>query len=365
MSKIYNRVVDLASPAPSWVHRLSKGGNRSMAELRVMWGELSIKQRRSRWLNEVMKENLLAKSRKAVEKGKANARTRNLVTKGGNVCHGKDNDARLMYEVERHKRKCHLTSQDTLDFRLRAARGCCEHGCPLGPPKDGENAVPLSLLEHDHVDPATKTTLVTWLTGAAREDELKKTVCRCLWHHFVRTREQLNHRSVEERALTQRVENTKVAEWKEYTHCQHPHHSQMPYASLVPSAHEDPLMVGFLNVSPLHLQPVPFRERSTGEKRLELLETGTALVFCKFCRALYRQCERSKLAATPFALHQMPLLKRVSPEFVDHFEKATAGFDWAAEHRRLSDRMVKGNNKRYGKEDGKKEEEDSEEDSDE
>jgi len=340
LGKHRKRHEDVESPTPAWMAKRAMKGDSPDAAI-AGWKAMTRRRRQRWWKYDSDAKARIAAAVAKVAAGTADARAANYATRGGYRAHASKEDAAAAREEE-GRIAAHRKSQDTLEFRLQHAKGCSVEGCPLAPPKDGEPLVPLRLLEHDHVDQATKVAKVTTLKGNARAAELEKTQCMCMWHHFLRTREQRGHRPVLDPSAIQRrtKEALAVAMWKERVHCEHPLHGSMPYASLVPSASDDPLMYGFLHASHVMrggLHNTNFKRRS--DTVLSDLASGAAVVHCKFCHALWTLAEDAQLADTPLTQHQYGLLP---PAFVEHFKEKTAGFDWEAERIRICARTSNG-----------------------
>jgi len=337
------------------------------------WKAMTRRRRQRWWKHDSDNKALVAAAAAKVAAGTADTRTANFAARGGYRAHASKEEADAVRE-EAARVAAHRRSQDALEFRLQHAKGCSIEGCPLAPPAGGEPPVLLGLLEHDHIDRSTKVAKVTELKGDARIAELQKTQCLCMWHHFLRTREQLGILPIEERKKkpTDRYAIA-LATRKERVHCEHPMHGSMPYASLVPSASDDPLVYGFLHASHVlrgGLHNTHFNRRS--EAILSDLASGAVVIHCKFCHALWTLAEDAQLADTPLTQHQYRLLPSA---FVEHFKEKTAGFDWKAERVRICARISDGQKamhmerkkkrKREEKEQSEEEEKKNEESSDE
>lgn len=231
----------------------------------------------------------------------------------------------------------HRTSADTLAFRLTHSSGCIAEDCVF---REGG---PLCFLQHDHRDRNDKYDMVTSsrLTGnpTARLAEVKKTDCKCLWHHYLRTREQLRFR-VEVASFDSHAERD-LARLKAVTGCQHPHHHTMPYASMIPSLEVDPGRGSFFQVAHKLRGKPPQRLRGGVRARQHLadLMASKAWLFCAFCHATYTVCERSKMSQTPLLQFQYKQISEKFPQMVAFFDEQTHGFDWEAEKQRLHQRM--------------------------
>lgn len=330
-------------PPPSWIHRgLHQGIERSEAEVEAMWDRLSVIERRGVWGNHRGKLKRLAVAKEKIAQGSTDGRLLTLVEQGGYIQHRMTKTWKAQGRAIRSDRlqpiQRQRLSKARLVFRLANAKGCSVEGCPLAP-IEGDQQI-LELLEHDHIDETTKRACVSTLASSSREEELAKTRCVCLWHHWLHTREQVGDRPIAEKKQNSRL-RVALLLWKEMMHCEHPCHDSMPYASLVPQAEEDPLIKGFLEVS--HVLRGRLHETSVKDKdHLKDLLDGKAVIHCKFCHALWSLCEDSKLHSTPRTTHEMQVLQARHPEVVKHFEEKTAGFDWVAEKARILQQAIDG-----------------------
>jgi len=221
---------------------------------------------------------------------------------------------------------------------LEHAKGCSVEGCPLESVAFGSAGdLFFTLLEHDHVegfDAASggKVGEVTHLRGAARSAEVPKTRCLCAWHHFERTARQRGFRTVDKLPNPkQRV----LGAWKQRVGCQHPHHSSMKFASMVPDASEG-VALGFFDVS--HKLRTPLRHLSESDRLdqyMRDLHSGDAVVMCTFCHLMYTLCEDAMMYTSALTVHQIAILRDRWPAFFQSFAEWTAGFDWDAERLRI------------------------------
>ena len=290
-------------------------------------------QRSSRRRAATMREDRLAQAEARVDAGATDHRLIKFVNNKGRLKHVDGKAAAALVTKDANSR----TSVDRLSFNLRHATGCIVPGCPLSavcmdPPM-------ICLLEYDHRDKATKFASISQLRGAARAEELQKTDPRCLWHHFIHTREQNRHTPAFNR---QNKATRELALRKERTGCQHPEHSSMPYASLVPTAQIDPLVSGFLDVSHVKLGEVKIGALNSSSTKLAHLDSGDAVIHCKFCHRLYTNLERSKLFDTATSQHHAKVIRQVSPAFVQHFEERTADLNWEALRLRVGSKISRG-----------------------
>lgn len=333
------RNADISKPTPSWLaRRVMKGKDPTTAV--AEWDAMPRREHQWRWHSENKKNTFLAEAKAKVAEGTASVHIARFVDRGCRRAYATREDA-IAAKKETKRESVHRKSQAILEFRMEHAKGCSVEGCPLAPPAEGEPPVILSLLEHDHIDRETKVGMVTALNGEARVRELAKTRCVCLWHHFLHTRKQKGYVPAGQRTGTGAAPDAKeLASWKERVHCQHPLHGSMPYASLVPSVKDDPIMLGFLEVSHVFRGGAHNRDRANEAKRnMDELRSGAAVVHCSFCHALWTLAESAHMADTPFAQHQYRLL---APAFVEHFKEKTAGFDWKAERLRINRRLSEG-----------------------
>jgi len=324
--KKYKRIV---SPPVSWMRHMVDATERTAA-----WDAATSVQQYNAWTGFNVGAKNLRSAVFAVRNGSTDPRLLTMVRRGGLHPHATESERSAAYKsaiVDFGIRQ----STELLDFRQRHATGCSVVGCPLAP--SGSDVI-LTLLEHDHINRTTKIDSVTQLTGSARVSELAKTRVLCCWHHFAKTRDEHRHMNVSERPC---VQLRKLGQRKLDTGCQHPLHSQMPYAQLVPVS-GDPLVVGFLEVSHItrgcesKLNQDPSARASAYSADLI---SGRAVVHCKFCHRLYSLCEAARLYTTPLTQHQYGLLLRRYPSFVQYFDIAVSDFDWDACKARLVQRQ--------------------------
>lgn len=225
---------------------------------------------------------------------------------------------------------------ERLEFRRHASLGCVIENCPLTQPPPGHPRILFSLLEHDHRNKDEKMfpVLEAGLSLQQRLQELPKTDCKCLWHHFLHTSKQMKIKTVtasENRRLFARLAKQKLR-----SGCQHPLHDRMPYAMLIDQENET--RFAFFEVSHIHRGSATARlPRSTRAHRLNDLAAGIAVVHCRFCHRLYTLCERAMLSpSAPHTQYELEMLRSQFPAFVADFESNTSDFDWDAERDRLS-----------------------------
>lgn len=330
------RCKPIKPPPEYWVTKCTKEG-------------LSDTQISSRWVNELTKEQrrtcfrmvdryaaTMSAAQQRVANGTADVRTLNYVKNGGKRKHESSEAAEMALQIAKIEAAARR-SADLLNFRIQHTAGCSIAGCVFAP-SPFDTPVQLLLFEYDHREEEQKVAYVTSLSGEVRSEELTKTDCKCLWHHFIHTRDQSGHQPAQERN-----ENAKrdLAAWKERTGCQHPCHSNMAHAELVPAASDDPLMCGFLEVS-----HVTRGVQWSSASKLNDLKLGQAVVHCKFCHRLYTLCEDAQMYDTPFTQDQYFLLLKYHPAFVQHFLEVTAGFDWKAELLRIKQQRSMGHRKK-------------------
>jgi hypothetical protein len=255
----------------------------------------------------------------AVADGTASNRKRLFAESGGRALHGTPEAAAAAYVILRKAVQDRRSAQ-TLADRLKYSTGCITEGCLLA----AEHHPMLTLLEQHHRDPTTKILDVWSLYGEARMIELPKTDCLCAWHHYLETAAAYEHNSNDE------VENGRleVRLARQGKGCEHPYHNQMPYAPLVPVAPVPVRMLGFFHVSHVRLG-VKRSTQPTSPEQIEDLESGAAVVHCKFCHLFWGLCERNSLFTSPYLSHELGRLLRLSPAFIVHFHERTTGFDWA------------------------------------
>lgn len=275
----------------------------------------------------VIKMRKLEKYAIAVANGTATARQTNSVRKGGNQKHSSPEEAAAADAASRRARD-ERRSEERLQFQLERAAGCSFEGCILS-----ECALH-TLIEHDHLDRRTKTGNLAHLEGIPKEQEALKTRPLCLWHHFMKTRNEGDrpHLPISDPANSN--EFHKLGLLKQKMRCTFPVHSQMIYSPLVEM---DATSRGFLDVS--HLVRGDDHQGLSNHTRavryLADLTASRAEVHCKFCHRLYTLCERAKMYNTACTQQQFAVLLRQSPAFVQYFEIATEGFDWEAEKDRI------------------------------
>jgi len=352
-------------PAPEWWNeqQLSLSSSLSPEDMRLRWAALSNIGRSSAVQCFRLKQSRLASVQArlatidstttltAVPSSRALTAARNFVAKGGRTMH----PSKAAYFVSKREcalKKSKLRSAETLEFRRKHASYCSIPGCVLGAittdsassiQSDRNHAgtdainVLLDLINLDHIDPKTKIDVVTALSGPLRLEELKKTQPLCLWHHFLKTREEKGIRSLFDVTHDYRV----VALIKTFLGCQHPEHDSMKYASLVPKSSDDPRMFNFLEISHIRRGNSAYSGLNINSTIFRHILGGLAVVHCKFCHALYTVCERHHLTPeSPYLADQYNVLKRISPQFVQQFEESTAGFPWATEAQRMTDQRV-------------------------
>lgn len=314
-------------------------GSRSQSEIQAIWDDMPQPRRHYRWRTHYRYHD---SQRTSVAIPPSDAQGGVIVPDSSTPPRPPKQQSRKY--PERTSRISRKLSEDLLAFRLEHSPGCSIPGCPLAP-SDQEGGVLLGLLEHDHIERHTKRAVVGALTGEARADEVRKTQCLCLWHHFTRTRDQRRFRTTS--MLLTAVEATPskraVALWKELVGCEHPLHAVMPWSTLVPdgSDSESERVYAFMDVS--HV--VRCREYNGAYHsimHMEDLLSEKAVIHCKFCHAMYSLCEKAAISPAPFSTHQYELLKRRHPEFVAHFHESTKGFDWQAEKERMRARAAAG-----------------------
>lgn len=315
-------------PPPDWWNPNLTGDESRMA----VWSFVGAQRRMNVKTQHAKLANMLSVLGAKVEAGTATRREQLFVARGG--LSYRDEADRGRAAISRRARN--NQNSDYLNFKKTHATGCSVEGCALQP-----SANPMiSLMDHDHRDPSTKVDNVTRMTGEERAAEVAKTDCTCLWHHFLHTREQKGYQPIGKSRILKPMHQV-LLEWKEYTGCEHPLHASMPYATLVPSAAEDPLMYGFLQIS--HVER-PFRacyKKVERNDQLRDLKSGAAVVHCYFCHRLYTMCERSKLTGGLHSASEYATLLRQSPAFIQHFEESTTNVDWVAMRAKTHENMSK------------------------
>lgn len=179
---------------------------------------------------------------------------------------------------------------------------------------------------------------VSALNLQVAETEAMKTEPKCLYHHWLRTRVQLNFRALCD--LNEKTDRHSVATWKQNVGCQHPLHGEMPYAALLDQT--DSRLHSFLTVSHIvrnhRTKSQPTGEPLYTQHLLDLL-SGEAVVHCRFCHAVYTHCENFSLQAVrpeveraPYTVEQQNVLihlpNNVGVRFFNAFVEATASVNW-------------------------------------
>lgn len=313
------KLKDFGGPPASWVARLQRSGLRSPAEIEAIWDALPRRK----------KSNHFAYERR-VARGNRNLKIARAAPVEQEI------HRELKEPTAAQRAASDRRSADRLAFRLQNAKGCSAAQCPLA---EGSTPVPLVLLEHDHLDGVEKVASVTAMSGKARQEEAEKTVCLCLWHHHLHTRDQRGDRPVSQRKELSPIKQA-VLLWKEMVHCEHPCHDSMPYAKLVPEVEEDDRIASFLDVSHLKRGRV-YNSAYRSVLQLADLLSEEAVVHCKMCHALWTFCEHAMLYDTPRTRHQKGVMEQHFGAFQRHFDGVTEGFDWAAERIRLRTRQSK------------------------
>ncbi len=270
----------------------------------------------------------LKKVRKKVSAGSTDPR---LVRAASTGIYRRTHDSAEAAERQWDEDKRNRHSKRWLDFRQSNATGCSVPGCVL----QGPLCLALvPLIEHDHVDDSSKLGEMSHMPLKKRDAELQKTICVCLWHHQLHTRVQNGIKPAVDRPGGAR---RKLSFRKEQLGCQHPLHSSMVYASLVPAAKDDPLMYGFLHVSHVSVGPKADHKDSS---KIRDLDRGAAVIHCAFCHKLYTVLEYSKLHARAASRAYEAAMRAKFPEFCAHFDSATAGTDWEKHSKSIHAKQV-------------------------
>lgn len=297
----------------------------------VQWSGMKKEKRRL-----AHKQNAnIERAKQRMNEGASDIRTLNFVTRKGRRRHKTKRESQLAQE-RATREYLERKSKSWLDFKEKNANRCSEKGCVIGSTPETTFAC---FLDFDHVDPSTKVERLAVLKGATREAELPKTVVRCLWHHFLHTRDDRRYAPVSER---RGFAAPALGTLKEKRGCQHPLHSTMPYAAMIPSADRDLLVVGFFGVTRLRLVHKSGRTVSYHGNLLNAIEAEEAVIHCNFCHKLYRLCGNAQIHETSTTRQQFLHLKKYHPAFVEHFEKQTAGYNWEAEKKYRQKRISSG-----------------------
>lgn len=219
-------------------------------------------------------------------------------------------------------------------------QGCSVSGCAL------EKCTLLKLQHDDHVDRSEKTGSLDRLTGTALSTEIAKVQTLCLWHHFVKTRDELNFQPVDARPRTTQDARVTLGLYKQDVGCQCPLHASMPYADIVPSAETDARLYAFLHVS--HVNRLTKTDTSAESLMSDLqADPPRAYVYCAFCHALWTLCEDAKAShpGVPYTSDQIQELQSmgVGQAFLEHFESLTKDVDWIGVRVRKSLKLIENN----------------------
>lgn len=333
MSKLYNfRGVPMAHPPVSWRRDVTDPDERQAQWVSVTW-----RQRHRAMYNAEAVDRKIADANTAVELGVATHRQQTIAERGHLRPKGYATpEDQAIARAKDADRSVNRESASILRFRLERVHGCTIQGCPLSSPEPSDRI--LSLFEFDHINRDTKIAYVTKLKGIERDAEFEKTQVLCLWHHFEKTRDERNYRANSNRA--ERVQCI-LGQEKNARGCEHPCHSAMAYADIVPRAeHADSTRsTGFFHVSHIrreHTHPVIGNSRAM--RHIADLKAGTAVVHCCFCHRLYTLCENAARSQRPYSDREFAVLLKQSPAFVQHFNEATAGYDWSIQVERARQR---------------------------
>jgi len=318
-------------PPPSWKSRSDESERIesynviSPNEKRKAWASMIERRKRLEWLKARLLEN------------PSDSRSKTIVKNGGRRKYT-DATASNAADYQSRRQSWHRRSMEDLAFRQKYAKGCSYVGCVLAPAAESTRAsdVLFTLLEHDHIERQTKVACVTNLTGDARMKELEKTQVLCIWHHFLKTRDEIG-REVD--VVNNEKITVKVRCYKMSVGCQHPLHSTMSYASMIPIVQQDIKMSGFLHVTHVHRGVA---RQLKAEAQMEDIQNNKAVIYCKMCHSLYTLCQNAHVHPdSPLTQHQYQLLQVQTPAFVAHFEIANSEFDWSAERNRESALKIK------------------------
>lgn len=323
---------DVKPPPPQWCIPLI-----SPAARMKLWSSLG-KSDRAHIKHSIQSRNrCIAEAQTAIDAGTATERQRIFIAKGAwrTKRHA---DATASAAALRLAKLQHDERQSTsmLQFRLQHSTGCVVDNCPL------RSDAPLCLLEQDHRDPRDKVDQIARLKGGARLNEVGKTDCKCLWHHFLHTREDRNFQPVDSQRCLQMRD---LGRLKETAGCQHPCHSGMPYASLVPPATDDPRMYAFLEVAHHRVGTHGGRSKTHSirvRRYMEDLGAGIASIYCAFCHAIYTVCEKAKMCRSPMIQFQFKQIEQMFPAMVEFFHHQTHGVNWVAEREKICNKISLG-----------------------
>lgn len=196
----------------------------------------------------------------------------------------------------------------------------------------------LSLLEQDHID--VKNGNFGGLNAKERQKELEFVRPLCLLHHCMRTSAQQNHRCA---GLQVSHFAAAVSTMKIDSGCRFPLHDEMPWAAMVADLVKNGGAIGnFFVVSHLRRggkhQQIAVKHTYYAS-HLRDLDSGVAVVMCKFCDAIWTSMERHKMHPnTPQSQHQGRFLRQWLPRAWDAFLDMTGDLtdaDWAVEAERI------------------------------
>jgi hypothetical protein len=252
-----------------------------------------------------------------------------------------------------------VLSEHRLLLRDRFVSGCSIGGCPLA----SWNI--FKLIHSDHREDEEKIDCVMSLKpGPEMEAEYLKTDAKCLYHHWVHTREMKCDSRRCYRRSDEIPPNThlhRLAQYKERVQCEHPLHSSMPYASMILPPDQDPWVHSFFAVS--HIGRVGKRSKDVQERaRMYLAELQSvppaAKVHCSFCHALITVCEEATLQGiqtfgepSPYIVEQFRRLEMQFPAFVALFILDTWDVDWSGIYNRQFQNASLGQLKKKRKQD--------------
>lgn len=322
------------APPTAWIASQVAGGLPEN-EVQKKWNGMTQHQRQYRRKYAERKAKIQEIAQAKVDAGSTDSRTLTVARQGG-YARLKTPEFVAFARAAARARDSERTSSAWLTFRRNTAKGCTVKGCVLAP---ADSDPLLCLLEHDHVDPDQKTSDLARLHGEERLAEAEKTQVKCLWHHFIHTREHRGDKPIPQK---KKGWSPILALVKVRTGCEHPLHASMPYASLVPSYKDDPLLAGFMEVSHIDCRESLDSSVRNGARNVALLEhlaSEKAVVHCSFCHRLYTMCEHASMSNTSGCQYQYAVLLRRFPAFVQHFDEVTSAVDWEEERRQRSSNM--------------------------
>lgn len=308
------------APPEHWMESMRKAGMSDPDALSKWTTGLTNKQREWARVSPRFIAATAARAQARLDAGADDIRTKNIVLRGtGRRIHATPEIAEQAH-LESYRESADRVSREWREFQDIHATGCSVAGCPMAPRNDGAPTL-FTLMVHARIDRTEPYQDLHRLRGEARNEQLQKTKCLCIWHNFVGKQSGGSPSSSDE-------DHKALVEIKKGG-CTHPLHSSMAYASLVPSSMQDPSVTGFLDVS--HVIPKVVKGQNTFSSLLHDVQAGHAAIHCKFCHKLWTLCESAKMYDASTCQDQFHRLLVQHPAFVHHFDVSTAAIDWSQE----------------------------------